>query len=245
MRSKILMFFCLSLMLSVLAGCMGGEKNSNKNAGENQNDSSQKEEQETQSFKGTIEELLKKNKSLKCDYSHEGEKTSMSGVAYVYNGQARQDTTVNQKDKKINTHAIVDGEDVYAWSSEQPKNGVKMSLSKFKEQTEKSSEDSEKEETTPAGIDESFEYNCEDWNADPSKFDPPKDINFTDMTGMMEEAQNIKKDLMPESGNVEDINPQDVQDMNQGDIDKLKQKGCQACSMSPTPDQCRASIGCE
>lgn len=232
----------------VLSGCLGGDEDTQK---QKKNAEGQKQEQQKkQSFKGTIKTLLEKGEPLKCNFSHSGEKSRMSGTAYVDGEKVRQDVSIDQEGEQMNTHVIVKNKQVYTWTSMQPGQGIKMDLSELEAKQKQNQKTEKKSESkTPQGVSESFEYNCSAWSGEDSKFTLPGGVEFMDLGGMMNQMQDAQQDLpenLPSSPEeAEELKQQGSEAINQNDTEKMKQQACEACSMAPNPEECRANLGCE
>lgn len=249
MKKKLLIISGLVMFSLVLSGCGGGqEKNKPGEGGEssgNGPENQQEDKSREQSFKGTVKDLLEKGEPLKCNFTHSGENSEMSGVAYVDGEKARQDVSVNQDGQEMETHVIIKEKTVYTWGPMQEGKGMKMSLSELEKQQEQSEEkESEEESQTPESLEESFQYDCSAWSGDSSKFALPGGVEFMDMSEMMQGLQGMQdmQDNLPSSpGEMEDFDPGQ---MDQGNMENLNEQACEACSMAPNPEQCRVNLGC-
>ena len=235
--------FLTAILLCVVflaAGCGNGNeaaKNKPADQGQNKQASGQavqngQAKNQEQSIKGTLMELTQRNKALKCSFSHQFEQGEMEGVVYAKGDQVRQDAQVRQNNQDMETHMIMKGDDVYTWSSAQPGQGMKMNTKQVREQSQKQNS-GESQAGTPSNIDTEIEYDCFAWNGDGSKFELPSDVDFTDITQIMDQMQGVMN------------NAQDARELNQNQINDMKQTGCAACEMAPDPEKCKANLGCE
>lgn len=134
------------------------------------------------SVKGTLLDLLKLGKTLKCTYSMTAENTTTSGTSYVAGTNMRGDfEIINPDGTKLLSHMISTGDWVYTWSSASPQ-GIKMKLTDTEaESPEPKGSNGEGSSATDA-FKNSFDYKCSSWNEDKSMFQLPTDIQFIDLS---------------------------------------------------------------
>jgi len=212
MKTKIVFSLVTILAVVILAGCGKKVQNENQNQG-SENDQAQQqspaeeltEEANAESdFEGgnlstSLKELMGMGKSMKCNWTVSEGDGSGKGIIYVEGEKFREDLTIDEEGEKISTYVISDGTWIYQWSSNS-KEGTKMQMS----EVEKMAEENEKTETPDASNEENImeefyekvDYNCEKWNADGSKFIPPSDIQFNDMTQMVKDMQENSQQMM-------------------------------------------------
>lgn len=240
----ILAVFLVATSL-IVAGCgkQSEDQDQGQNRGQGQNQDQQQqeegegqEEEEQTSVQGTFQEVLKLGTRLKCDFSSETEDGTISGTAYTDGSQMRQESTLEQGEERIESNVIVKNEEVYAWSSVQPGQGMKVSLADVESRQEEQTSEQEEADMSP-GMEQSFEYSCEKWNVDESKFQLPQDIDFQDMSSMLEAVQSLEGDARPGTAAPEAIEGADREDLNQ--------QACQACQYSPDAEQCRQRLNCQ
>ncbi|SRR6056297_443150 len=242
MRKKLIIISGLVMFSLVLSGCVGGEKTDKPGEGDKSSGGDSEKNQE-QSFRGTIKDLLKQGRPLKCNFTHSGEKSEMSGVAYVDGERVRQNVSINQEGKQMETYVIIKDKKVYTWGSMQEGKGMKMDLSELEKQ-QKQTEKSEGDGQTPESLDESFQYDCSAWSGDSSKFSLPSGVEFMDMSEMMQGLQGMQDIQNNLPSGPEDIEDFDSGQVDQGNMENLNQQACEACSMAPNPEQCRSNLGC-
>lgn len=134
---------------------------------------------------GKIADLINAGKSLECNFSSDINGYKSSGTVYVSGQKVRGDFKSEAEGKMMDSHMIQDGETIYTWTTD-PKQGMMVKISK---------EDVEKYQDGPAGgsnksfnIDQSYDYDCKAWGANPSKFEKPADIQFIDLSAQMKKA---------------------------------------------------------
>lgn len=128
------------------------------------------------SISGSILDLMKLGKSVKCSYSMDTDGNKMDGISYVSGEKVRGDFNVTgPEDMKVESHMISDGQWAYIWSSAMPQ-GFKMKMTDMETQDSKVPT----ENTSLATLQKKFDYKCENWTSDNSVFDVPADVTFTD-----------------------------------------------------------------
>ncbi|MFH1186831.1 MAG: hypothetical protein V1697_01510 [Candidatus Levyibacteriota bacterium] len=129
--------------------------------------------------KGTIKSLFGTNKNTICtinDTENQG-----SGKLYISNNKVRGDFTLKTEGEMMESHFIQDGEFTYIWSSEMEK-GIKMKADLI---TEDSPEGDNSFQEQAVDLNKEVDYKCSNWAVDNSKFAPPSNIEFSDMTYLM------------------------------------------------------------
>ncbi len=121
----------------------------------------------------SLKSLIESGKTRKCTYQSNEGGVSTSGVMYSANNKMRGDITIELPETKSQsvTRMIYDGGTSYVWTDDS-KTGSKMSL-----------DQSAQVETKNQSVDLNKDYNfkCEDWSVDQSKFELPSDVQFSDM----------------------------------------------------------------
>jgi hypothetical protein len=161
---------------------------------------------ENENFQGgalsaSLKELMNMGQSMKCDWTiNDGDETG-SGTVYIDGEKFREDLITTSEEGEESVYVISDGDWIYQWSSSS-KEGTKMQLSEI----EKINEENESIENTTSNnaeteemmeeFNEKFDYQCEKWEAETSLFDPPADIQFSDMTEFLKNAQKNSRQIM-------------------------------------------------
>lgn len=128
-----------------------------------------------------IIEILKSGQTKQCDFKSDEGDSATSGVAYFNNQNLRADFTIKDESKKSAVSMIRKGNDNYIWGTSFPNNaGVKMTLSM---------DEFEKSDQTKDYLDpnKKVDYKCKPWTLDISMFNPPSNIKFQDLSGMIKE----------------------------------------------------------
>lgn len=126
---------------------------------------------ETQNFKGSMQELMARGGSWKCDVSVTAQGISSTGTTYVAQGMVRADfvSTMPQVGE-VETHMIMKGNTAYTWTS-MMKQGFKFPISGAEADPEVSAEVS-------AQLNQDYDYRCTAWPTDESTFALPSGITF-------------------------------------------------------------------
>lgn len=175
-------------------------------------------EKNGKSFTGTLSDLLKSGQNYNCTYGYTDENgNKMSGKAYVaaagnkLNGEFEM---TQGNGTKMNGFVISDGEYNYVWTSLESQ-GYRSKVEPGDDSIFNSSESS-------VGLNDQnqLDFNCSPWTVDNSKFVPPSDIKFVDLSAAMENMND---------------------NAGTGEID------CSVCDTLPEGDaqnQCLQSLGC-
>jgi hypothetical protein len=142
--------------------------------------------QTTNSLKGTIIGLLSGGKTVNCQITYPDNKGT--GTVYVSDKKFAGDFTMKGTDGKETTgHMISDGTFMYVWSSGIPM-GIKMNLADAKNAAQKAGTNQS------VDINQEVNLNCSPWSPDSSKFTVPSNIQFRDMSQLLQQvpAQGTK-----------------------------------------------------
>jgi len=188
--------------------------------------------QAEKSVLSSLNDLLAQNVSQQCTYSYTDEKMGKTeGVMFIANGKVRGSFSLTDLKGAVTTgNMINDGSFSYTWD-DSTKTGMKIAMT---EELKKMGEESAQENSQVAEMNKKTDYRCKLWVADASKFVPPTDIQFTDLSKMMENLNAIPKTTMPA-----------VTTTTESEDTKLDQ--CAICDSLPTEAQasCRTSMKCE
>lgn len=126
---------------------------------------------ETQNFKGSMQELMARGGSWKCDVSVTTEGITSTGTTYVAGDMVRADfvSTMPQVGN-IETHMLMRDNTAYTWSSMMNR-GFKFPISGAEGQPEVSAE-------MAAQVNQDYDYRCAAWPTDENKFALPTGITF-------------------------------------------------------------------
>ena len=230
MSKKILIVACLVIMTTVFSGCdlLGGDKNKEAaKEGINNTEQNQENNKENESGSGdgnyfeTMQDLMARGKSMKCTYTQEVEGGgTATGVVYMADKNARTEITIKEANSPFGKmYALVNQEWVYSWNDTSSE-GYKIAL--------EASEMGEKNKETVSNLSEEIDFECKSWKKDNSKFKVPTNIEFKDMSEMMEGFEDM--DLGEELENAEIMGDEFL---------------CEICKNAPDPEDCLGGVVCD
>jgi hypothetical protein len=152
--------------------------------------------QTTNSLKGTIIGLLSGGKNVNCQITYPENKGT--GTVYVSDKKFAGDFTMKGTDGKETTgHMVSDGTFMYVWSSGISM-GIKMNLAEAKSAAQKAGANANQS----IDVNQEVNLNCNPWAPDNSKFTVPTDIQFKDMSKLLEQVapQTTGKTVTPQTG---------------------------------------------
>lgn len=179
-----------------------------------------------ESLKLSLPELLKLGKNYVCtfDYVETETESKIQGNIYVASAGNKMNgafVMTQPTGEVTNTYVLSDGTYSYMWSPVMAQ-GIKTKIDPaatdmFSTDTPDSTSD--KSTATP-DLDMTVDFDCKSWKVDESKFIPPADVEFLDLSASMQQAQ----DQMDSTG-----------------ADK-----CSLCAQLPdeAKSQCMVSMGC-
>lgn len=199
MKNKIYLGLVLLLLPFFLTACTAENKttkvgnNTSTQANENSNKGSNNTSSDTQDIKGSLLDLTKLGKNVTCTFEYQDDSGKSKGVTYVSGNKASSEfELVDTKGETINSYTISDGDWMYMWSSANDQ-GSKIKISEI--ESIKNNNSSPSEKTNYEGLKNDVDYKCKIWVPNDSKFSPPTNIIFTDMTDMINkfsDPQNLK-----------------------------------------------------
>lgn len=137
----------------------------------NASGSSEMVSSETQDFKGSMQELMGRGGSWKCDVSVTTEDITSTGTTYVAQDMVRADFVSEiPQVGKMESHMLMRDKTAYTWTSMMSK-GFKFPISRNEGEPEVSAEVS-------AQLNQDYDYHCVAWPTDESKFALPSGITF-------------------------------------------------------------------
>ena len=136
----------------------------------------EKKESKPETISGTLKSLLTGGKSLKCTFSNKIETTVVEGTIYAAEGKMRGDFKTTADKTAVNGHMIVDSKFSYVWN-DISNQGFKVAVSEAEKASNASSA-----ESNALDLNETLNYNCENWNKDDSVFNVPSNITFQSFT---------------------------------------------------------------
>jgi hypothetical protein len=172
MSKKILLFAVALVLVFFAVGC--GKKEAKLEAGGS-----------VEEFQSTIEDMAKSGKPYKCEYKMTVENITQEGILY-FGGKdmMRGDIALDMPEMgKSHTHFIKSGDTQYIWTDEQP-GGIKMTITE--EELKEMQEMGEGEFQQNIDMNTKMNLKCVKWSPDASMFKPPSNIEFQDLSAMME-----------------------------------------------------------
>lgn len=134
------------------------------------NTSSQSTAQQ-ESDAGSIKELIAADKDRHCTFTLNEQEGSSAGDIYVGNKKMRGDFTTKVANVETKSHMIYDGATSYVWMDGQS-NGFKMALDANQSNTNQSQ---------TVDVNKDFNFDCDSWSPDSSKFELPSGVTFSEM----------------------------------------------------------------
>lgn len=125
---------------------------------------------------GSIKSLLAAGKNVSCEISYPDQ--SLNGTTFVSSNKMRSDFNIKAGEKNMETHMISDGTYAYVWT-DAVKQGTKIKLDALNQTATAGAK------TQAPDLDRQVNMKCAPWAADNSKFTPPTDIQFTDLSAML------------------------------------------------------------
>lgn len=137
---------------------------------------------------GSFAALLGLGQNITCDYSFSDEVGAGTGTGYFAGERMRVDSTMTTNDGVFDSHMINDGDFIYTWTSTSEGDfAVKIPIPEESADVDDSDYSyMDGDESGQFDVDQQVEYDCDRWSVDGSVFVPPVDIEFMDMSAMMQ-----------------------------------------------------------
>ncbi len=178
-----LILAAIGLIIIVAAGIFVLSKKSTK-APQQAATTIQASPQESQN-RGSLKSLLAKGKDLSCAFTSNQGKTK--GMVFISGKKMVGDFTTTESDnKQVESHMIQDDQYSYFWSSAAVQ-GTKIKISTI-EQVTPSPTASSQTQNQGVDINQDVDYQCSDWTVDNSKFVPPSNVTFMDVSALMQQS---------------------------------------------------------
>lgn len=211
------------LCIATLAACGGTDTDQNTTSSQSSSAEAQAEMNAT--VNSTFAGLLTAGKSAECTFTQEDEGNVTTGTVWIEAAAERMAgdftfTPVGGNAQEVHIIATTDMRYVWGDSFEQ---GIMMGEVDVNEglfagmNTDTQVNSTVDDETI-------IEFDCDDWNVDDDKFNPPSDVEFMDMTATVQQMNDIQIDA---NGSV--------------------QADCSLCDMVPEGEgrsACLAQLGC-
>jgi hypothetical protein len=143
----------------------------------------------TEIFNDTLFGLADRGMPLECEFSQESEASMVDGTVVAANNMYRVESTINAKSDDSKVDAYVIGRDgyVYQWTPLTDQ-GLQVSEEALAEAGNRISGMTQGNQDLSAlgGMLEDMEYSCSNWIVDESQFELPEEIQFTDISALVE-----------------------------------------------------------
>jgi len=185
MKKRIpIAIFLLTLSLTLTA-CTTKDGKSAREVIKSDDDRVSRVEEGEEGLKGNIYDLLKLNRDIKCTFKSESEDGTTLGVTYVTGGKTKTEVEIKNDDMNIKSYSILDGDWIYTWTSESNQ-GTKTNLKEMEGVIDEDTDDNTAESSDYYNQYHEFDYKCTSWSPDESLFDLPENIEFVDLSEMVE-----------------------------------------------------------
>lgn len=171
---------------------------------------------------GSLKELLSFQGSQKCTLDSQSGLADSTGEVYVSHGKMRGDFISNAQGQTVKSHMIINGSTSYIWT-DILNQGFKIPLEKMTV--------TGANQQQGVDLDQSLKYSCAPWIEDATLLTPPIDVQFNDMSSMMNQATSPINPTVSNSSTASSLQAQ-----------------CGACdqaSDATVKAQCRAVLGCK
>lgn len=179
-----------------------------------------KTEVKNEQKQGSLKQLMSQASPQKCIVSSATENSQSEGTVFIANGKMRGDFVTEVDTKTTTSHMISDGKTLNGWSDE-----TTMGFMFNMDQTAQATTTNQQ----AVDVNSNYNYNCEDWKEDSSKFELPKNIEFKDFSALQTQMQGTTNLKMDASANA-----------------NIKAVQCNACAQAGEGKaQCLAMFKCE
>lgn len=176
----------------------------------------------TSAQSGSIKSLIAAGKTQKCTFSTTKDNYSSNGTVYVGGGKLRGDFSVNTSQSM--THMINDGKTSYMWD-DSGKFAIKMA---FDPADTKAVANANTQAQQGADVNANYDWSCDSWKIDNSKFDLPSGVTFNELPAM------------PSGGAAAGAGA-GASAASTTDVSAIRKQACNSLS-SPAKEQCLAAI---
>jgi hypothetical protein len=186
MSKKLIITIVVFVLL--LGGAAAAYFVSNNNDNNQQAENTENTSQTTSGDQTSLKSLLAQNRNLTCSYSGtDGSGNQNSGTVYIAGERVRGNFVLVYPDgKQYKSNMIQDGTYMYLWEDGSVE-GFRYDISKFRGEDDANKDDSPQNQ----GIDQDqqFNFDCQNWTVDESKFQVPANVNFADFSAQIEQSQ--------------------------------------------------------
>lgn len=169
--------------------------------------------------KKSLKDLMGLGLTQECKFTDSV--SGSQGVVHTQGNKIHGQFTINLESQTMVSNMLSDGENIYIWSEGQPQ-GMKMAISSMDDFS-----DAPEDQKGSVDLNQQVDYSCGVWVVDPSVFEIPTNIEFQDLSALMQETQQMMEEVQEESSST-----------------KIEQ--CEACDSLPgsAKDSCRQALGC-
>jgi len=165
---------------------------SNDSNSETNDQRSDKQKNQEDSLQSSINDLLARSENVTCTFTYADDSgTASSGTVYIASNQRMRGDFVSQAAgaERAEAGLIQKDETIYTWDK-QTKNGIQTKKSTIDNQTD-DGQQTQKNEDESVNPDQQYDFNCQEWNVDESKFETPNDVTFTNFDQELQQAQDL------------------------------------------------------
>ncbi len=243
---KTIAFLSVLFLAVFLAGCNKSEPGAQEQSSQ-KNQTQEKEAQKENSKLQSLKDLMKKGKNLKCTWKNEQpDGGTVEGVSYISGEKFYHESNIEQAGEATTVYTMSDGGWVYNWGNMNSQ-GTKMKIEEMEEMQGEASQmqtDSGQSENYQAQqqMEQDMDFDCQSWKADNSKFTPPNNVEFQDMSKMMEQVQQQTQEMEQQMEQMEQ-QAQQGQQQGQQSANQMMQDACSMCNSLPSPakEECLAN----
>ena len=179
-----------------------------------------------QKVKGSLFDMMKLNKNMMCSYTSKDDEgnTIFTAEMFLSGKKIRSNVKMTDNEEKtIESFMVSDGEWFYIWSNASDK-GTKFKIDEMEKSLQDATKDVKDQTTKNPDLNkvaEKFDYSCDSWIPDTSKFTVPSNVTFIDM---QETLDKLKEQL-----------------------GGFKEAGCNACNIiqdASAKAECLKNLGC-
>lgn len=199
-----------------------------------ENSEQQADVSDSESFTGSFADLLRLGQTYTCTYAEQTDNGQQQGTVYVANERMRGDFEISSSETgNMEGHVIRDGNWMYVWGD----TPLGMFANKYEYDVNAMSGEGETEKNKNFDIDEEFDFDCDSWNVDTSKFNPPANISFQDISTNMQMLQE-------NSEAAESMMGGDTYTETTGEKPQINCSVCDAIPAGEQREQCLSALGC-
>lgn len=188
MRKTFLSVLTIGVFSVTLLGCQTN-KSSQNNTDSTSNSPSTQNSQDTQQL-ANIAAQIQSGQAYRCEFKDQEGQEAM----YFGKGELFKMSTISSTDSTMTNTIISDGSFIYTWDAK-TKQGVKFTIPSKEEQAQMADQSKQMLENVPDFLNpeeisqlqnDGYTFNCAPASISDSEFVPPTDIQFQDMSQLME-----------------------------------------------------------